>query len=115
MSTLAACQCIICVQHTMSCICILLCVDYLDHYPVPTGDINVEVSCDLGSVQDFTGWSLSLGGTVEMINRNATGPKYTTDGTTLRINNVSASDEGLYRCIYRNGVERKLCIYVHGN
>ena len=91
-------------------------VDFLDRDPFPFADINVDVTCDDQSAGEFHGWSLSPDGaepTAEMM-INPLGPKYGVDGTTLHINNVSASDEGLYRCVYQAGNEKTLCIYVFG-
>lgn len=76
--------------------------------------MNLEVRCDVQSVP-LLGWSLSPNGTesgAKMINTSSA--KYSERGSTLRINGVDASDEGLYRCVHGTGNIKNLCILVHG-
>ena len=87
------------------------CIAFLDN-PFPP-NVSLEVSCDTRDT--LVGWSLSPNGTedsAKMINTSLA--KYTVSHNTLSINGVDASDEGVYRCVHRNGNEGRLCIYVYG-
>ena len=93
----------------------ILAADYLDS-PFPS-DVNVRVRCDPQPAAGIAlqGWSHSHDGTERAaVGINTSAAKYSVSGTTLSIRNVSASDEGLYRCLYATGNHRRLCIYVYG-
>ena len=85
---------------------------FLDN-PFPL-DANLEVSCNNNG--KLLGWSWSPDGTENtavMLNASA---KYTisASGTTLHINDVNSTDEGLYRCVYEGGLVPQKCVYVYG-
>ena len=64
----------------------------------------------------FSGWSLSPDGLTQtiMIDTSSESSKYVINGLSLSINNITGTDEGLYRCIYNQGISRASCIFVYG-
>ena len=86
-------------------------IDYLDD-PFSPSNENLEVRCVVRHNNPLVGWSLSPDGTAILINTSLA--KYTVSENTLRINGVNASDEGLYRCVYANTGDPRLCIKVYG-
>ena len=93
----------------------LLTLAYLDS-PFPSG-VNLEVECSVRPNNPLQGWSWSPYGfdypQLEILNTSLA--KYTESGSTLHINAVNTTDEGLYRCVYQSGYfENKLYIHVYG-
>ena len=84
---------------------------YLNNDSSPLAE-NLEVRC--GSTPPLNGWLWSrTGENSTRVMSNITS-KYTVMGTTLLINTVTRSDEGLYSCEYEGGSVKQLCIFVYG-
>ena len=108
--------CMICLMYLHALIIVsILTVVYLDN-PFPSG-VNLEVRCSHRPNDPLQGWSWSPYGrefpVLEMLNTSAA--KYTESGSTLHINGVNTTDEGLYRCVYQSeSFENNLYIHVYG-
>lgn len=91
-------------------------IAYLDN-PFPPGE-NVEVRCSYRQNDPLLGWTWSSNGSESnAMMLNTILAKYTEleDGTTLRLNDVNTTDEGLYRCVYQSeSFENSLYIHVYG-
>ena len=72
----------------------------------------LTIRCDHSAT--LLGWSHSPNGSETAKLLDTSPSKYSVNGNTLTISNISKSDEGLYRCVYGLGQTRELCLFVYG-
>ena len=78
----------------------------------------LTITCpDSAGSGTLNGWSLSPDGTSrasDSVTIDTSSSKYTVNGNTLTVGNITSKDEGLYRCVYDQGQSAQLCVYVYG-
>ena len=75
---------------------------------------SVAITCNSPGSGGLRGWSHSPGTAMVTDLLDTSPSKYTVSGNTLTIMNINRADEGVYSCIYSNGVTLEHCIYVYG-